>query len=126
MPSRVPLYGLEESTQTISRQAAKLLVKQRRAQWIDPNTREHGIIIFPKELSTRMTTDGHVVLGNNDPNDSIGDAADPRRYRQRVIQPTDELLWALRLPLDYPRRAVILKKARQAFDVFLDSINETC
>jgi len=65
MPSRIPLYGLEDTTpQTISRQAAKLLVKQGRAQWRDPDARELGIVAFPKTLIVRASPDGRMTLGS--------------------------------------------------------------
>jgi len=122
MPSRIPIHGLEDDApQTISRQAAKLLVKQGRAQWIDPHARELGIVAFPKTLIVRASPDGRMTLGSADAQDP-GHGAHPQQYRERPIHPPDILAWALRLPPDYPKRAGILSHARQRFDAYLSAI----
>ena len=123
MPSRIPLYGLEDDApQTISRQAAKLLVKQGRAHWIDPRTRELGIVAFPKTITVRASADGRMTLGSADAQER-GHGAHPQHYRERPIRPPDILVWALGLPPTYPKRSDILSQARQQFDAYISAIN---
>lgn len=107
---KIPVYR-GKNPETISRQAAKLLVKHGRAVWVDANDRGKGVIALPKDLAIRQLPDGSIIPVNGKQH-----PADPVRYRQRFIDPSDQLLYALRLPNTHPRKEELLIKARLRFN----------
>lgn len=109
MPEKIPVY-VGNTRDAISRQAAKLLVKRGRAIWVDVAARDRGIVALPKDIEIRSLPDGSVLLANG-----LQSAADPARFRQRFIHPSDQLLYALRLPNNHPRKDELLSEARQRF-----------
>lgn len=110
---KIPVY-LGKTHASISRQAAKLLVKHGRAVWVDTEERGKGIVTLPKDLEIRELPDGSIVpvKGKQHP-------ADPERFRQRFIDPSDQLLYALRLPNTHPKKDELLNKARQRFNTLI-------
>lgn len=66
--SQIPVYPKgTHRNDAISRQAAKLLVKQGRGRWIDPTERSQGVLLLPEGLKTDETDNGEIYLINGVP-----------------------------------------------------------
>lgn len=98
--SVIPLYTFDSpQLRSISLEGAKLLVKRKRALWVDQTDRSKGIEALPKDVVVRQQHDHATLVSPR------GQApAHYAHFRERFIDPEDQMKAAAALFPDDPQK----------------------